>query len=425
MHDFWSFIVLGNPLKSYIIVAATILFVIVLKRFISRLIARLIFRFVRRMGTGLDRSAFLDLVVGPIGTFLVVFVSITSIEKLHFPGDLDFDIYEVKSRTIVQSLAVIILIASFIWLLLRLVDFIAVVLRNKVRKDGGHRDNQMIVFIRDFLKAILGIIGVLMILNSAFRVDVSSILASLGLAGAALALAAKESIENLIASFVIFFDKPFKSGDYLKVNSIAGTVEKIGLRSTRIRTDQKTYVTVPNKQMVDSVVDNLTLRTQRKGELRLELSLSTPSAQLDELIDGIKKILVKDKVENSTAFLNDITGAAFLVNVDYFTSPIGIDEFNAIKQQVNLDVLRLLEKMEISIAGSSTTVSLVGADGAAGAADGRGSQRSEGEGSQRSEGEESQRSKGEGSQRSGEEGSQRSGGGPGADDPGGSRRSKT
>ena len=370
MHDFWSIIVLGNPLKSYIIVAATILFVIALKRVISRLIAQLIFRVVRRMGTGLDRSAFLDLVVGPIGTFLIVFVSITSIEKLHFPGELDFDLYEVKSKTIVQALAVIILIASFIWLLLRLVDFIAVVLRNKVRKDGGHRDNQMIVFIRDFLKAILGIIGVLMILNSAFRVDVSSILASLGLAGAALALAAKESIENLIASFVIFFDKPFKAGDYLKVNSIAGTVEKIGLRSTRIRTDQKTYVTVPNKQMVDSVVDNLTLRTQRKGELRLELSLSTPSTQLDELIDGIKKILVKDKVENSTAFLNDITGTAFLVNVDYFTSPIGIDEFNAIKQQVNLDVLRLLEKMEISIAGSSTTISLVAerADGAAGSA---------------------------------------------------------
>jgi len=283
---------------------------------------------------------------------------LTSIEKLHFPARLDFDVYEVSARTILHSLAVIILITAFIWLQMRLVDFIAVVLRTKTRRGGGARDNQMIVFIRDFLKAILGIIGILMILNSAFRVDVSSILASLGLAGAAVALAAKESIENLIASFVIFFDKPFKSGDYLKVNNISGTVEKIGLRSTRIRTDQKTYVTVPNKQMVDSVVDNLTLRTQRKGELRLELSLSTPADRLDKLIAGIRKILVKDKVENSTAFLNDISGSAFLVSVDYFTSPVSIDEFNAIKQHVNLDVLTLLEKMEISIAGSSTTISL-------------------------------------------------------------------
>jgi MscS family membrane protein len=358
MHDFWSFIVLSNPLKSWVIVAGTILFVIALKRFLSQLIARLIFRFIRRIGSDLDRSIFLDLVVDPIGTFLVVFVSITSIEKLHFPLELDFDIYEVKSKAIIQALALIILITCFFWLLLRLVDFIAVILRTKARKDGSHRDNQLIVFVRDFLKAVLGIIGVLMILSEAFKVDITAYLSTLGLAGAAVALAAKESIENLIASFVIFFDKPFKAGDFLRVSNISGTVERIGLRSTRIRTEQKTYVTVPNKQMVDSVVDNLTLRTQRKGELRLELSLSTPVARLDAFIAGAKNILVKDNVENSTVFLNDITGTAFLVNLDYFTSPLPINEFNAIKQQVNLDIMRLLEQMEIEIAGESTTVSL-------------------------------------------------------------------
>jgi MscS family membrane protein len=358
MPDFWNLKVLDNPLSSYIIVAATILFVIVLKRFISGLIARFLFRFVRQMDKGLDQTSFLDLVIGPIGTFLVVFVTMSSIEKLHFPAVLDFDIYEVKSRTIVQALAIIILIGSFIWLLMRLVDFIALVLRQKARAGQVPRDNQMIVFIRDFLKAILGIIGALLVLHSAFSVNVTNILASLGLAGAALALAAKESLENLIASFVIFFDKPFTAGDVLKVNNISGTVEKIGLRSTRIRTDQKTYVTVPNKQMVDSIVDNLSLRTQRKGELRLELSLSTPAAVLDDFIAGVKKILVKDKVENSTAFLNDISGSAFLVSADYFTSPISQDEFNAIKQRVNLDVLQLLEKMEIGIAGATTDVRL-------------------------------------------------------------------
>lgn len=358
MHDFWNYIVMDNTLRSYIIVIATILFVIALKRFISRLIDRLLFRFVRKMGPGLDRSDFLNLVVGPIGTFLVVLVSMSSIEKLHFPTALDFDIYEVKSETIVRSLAIIILIGSFIWLLMRLVDFVALVLRKKARAGQVPRDNQMIVFIRDFLKAIIGIIGILLILHSAFSVNVTNILASLGLAGAALALAAKESIENVIASFIIFFDKPFTAGDVLKVNNITGTVEKIGLRSTRIRTDQKTYVTVPNKQMVDSIVDNLTLRTQRKGELRLELSLSTPADTLDEFIAAVKKLLKKDKVENSTAFLNDIGGSAFLINVDYYTAPITQDEFNAIKQRVNLDVLKLLEKTKITIAGSGTDVRL-------------------------------------------------------------------
>jgi MscS family membrane protein len=360
MHDFWNQVILSNPLKRYIIIAATILFVIILKRFISRLIARLIFRFVRKMGSGMDKSAFVDLVVGPIGTVLVVFVAVSSIEKLHFPEDLNFDIYEISAKTIMHSLAIIIVISSVVWLVFRLADFIAIVLRRKAKSNGDPRNNQLIVFVRDFMKAIIGIIGLLLILDAAFAVNVTSILASLGLAGAAVALAAKESIENLIASFVIFFDKPFTAGDVLKVNNISGTVERIGLRSTRIRTDQKTYVTVPNKQMVDSIVDNLTLRTQRKGELRLELSLSTPAAGLDTLITGLQSILEKDKVENSTAFLNDITGSAYLVNVDYFTAPITQGEFNDIKQQVNLDTLRLLEKLGITIAGASTDIRLTG-----------------------------------------------------------------
>src|SRR5882672_996582 len=158
MNDLWNQLVFGNPFRSYIIVAGTILFVIILKRFISRLIARFLFRMIRRMGSGLDKSAFLDLVVGPIGTFLVVFVSVSSIEKLHLPPDLDFDIYEVKFKTIIRAIAVIIMVFSFIRLLLRLVDFIALVLRNKSKGNRGPRDMQMVVFLRDFLKAIIGII---------------------------------------------------------------------------------------------------------------------------------------------------------------------------------------------------------------------------------------------------------------------------
>lgn len=374
MHNFWNQIVLGNPLRAYIAVVSTILFVILLKRIISKLIARVIFRLIRRMGPGLDKSAFLDLVVGPIGTFLVVFVSVSSLEKLHMPPDLDFDIYEVSSKAIIRGIAVIIMVVSFIWLLLRLVDFVALVLRTKSRANSGPRDMQMVVFLRDFLKAIIGIIGLLMILDSAFKVDVSRIVASLGLAGAAVALAAKESIENLIASFVIFFDKPFTAGDVLKVNNISGTVEKIGLRSTRIRTDQKTYVTVPNKQMVDSIVDNLTLRTQRKGELRLSIGLSATSVELDQLITGLKDILKKDTIVSSTSFLNDITSSAYLINVDYFTAHITQEAFNSVKQEINLDVMRLLETLKIEIAGASADIRVSGLTTAAQpAAPGKGS----------------------------------------------------
>ena len=111
-----------------------------------------------------------------------------------------------------------------------------------------------------------------------------------------MALAAKESLENLIASFVIFFDKPFYTGDVVKVNNITGTVEHIGLRSTRIRTQEKTLVTVPNKQMVDSVVDNLSMRNQRRAEIKLEFVPKTTTENIENLITELKKILQSGKV---------------------------------------------------------------------------------------------------------------------------------
>lgn len=173
MRDLWSYMILDNPVRVYVIVVASILFAIALKRFVSRLIGRALFSFIRNMGSGLDRTDFLRLVVGPIGTFLIVVVSLSSLEKLHFPSAFDFDIYEVKSKVIIHGVGVIVIIISFIWLLMRLVDFIAVVLRKNARSGRVPRDNQMIVFIRDFLKAIIGIIGILMILDEVFLVNVS------------------------------------------------------------------------------------------------------------------------------------------------------------------------------------------------------------------------------------------------------------
>jgi len=164
------------------------------------------------------------------------------------------------------------LISTFTSLLIRAIDFAAILLEQRAGQSPDQSDNQLIVFFKDFFKVLIIIISLLVIIRFAFGWNIGSLLTGLSIVGAAIALALKESLENLIASFIIFFDKPFATGDLVKVNAITGTVEKIGLRSTRIRTEQKTFVTVPNKQMVDSVLDNFSLRTQRRAELKLELA---------------------------------------------------------------------------------------------------------------------------------------------------------
>ena len=349
---------LDNTLRSYLITAIIILVVIIIKKYIAQYIAGLIFHFVKAIWKDVDKKSFKSLVAKPLGQFLAILVSIIALHKLRFPVVLDVDIYRVTLKEAVHIIASLVLIIAFIRLLLRMIDFIAIILHIKAERTHDLDDNQLIVFFKDFFKVLLCIVGLLMVLKFTFGYKISNLLTGLSLVGAAIALALRESLENLIASFIIFFDKPFSMGDTVKVHTFSGVVEKIGLRSTRIRTDQKTFITVPNKQMVDSILDNHSQRTQRRGELRLEAGLSTPSATLEQLIDGIKKIASRPEVENSTVLLQDISSTAFIILTEYFTGPITQAEFNTVKEQLNFEILKLMESLDIQLAGSATNVRL-------------------------------------------------------------------
>lgn len=356
MNDFLQQVWWGNPVKNYFIVAGVILFIWILKRFVSRYLAGLLYSVVHKIWKDVDKKSFINLVVKPLGLFLAVLVSIIALYKLNFPEEINVDIYKYTVKEVVQCVGNIILIVSFTGLLIRIIDFIALILEKRANLSADQSDNQLIVFFKDFFKVILVIIGIMLVLRYAFGLNIGGLLTGLSIVGAAIALALRESLENLIASFIIFFDKPFITGDLVKVLNVTGTVERIGLRSTRIRTDQKTYVTVPNKQMVDSVLDNLSLRTQRRGDLKLELDVQTSSAKLEAVLAGIKKIMERPDVEEANVLLDSITANAFVIQSDYYTAPVTIKEFNIIKQEVNLQVLKLIEESGVEIAGASTDI---------------------------------------------------------------------
>jgi MscS family membrane protein len=359
MNEFWNQLIFDNPLRKYVFLCLAILVGLLFKRIFSKYIAGLLFRAATALGTGIDKNAFVKLLLDPLEIFLIAFITIAGIDKLRFPTALEFEFFEIPFKSVVHGVAKTILIVVFIWLLLRVIDFISILVKEKARLSGGVKDHQLVVFFRDFLKVIISIIGLLMVLGMGFGFEVSKVWTGLGLAGAALALSLRESIENLIASFIIFFDKPFMVGDAVKVSNISGAVERIGLRSTRIRTDLKTFVTVPNKQMVDSIVDNQTLRTYRKAEIRLQLESATPSTLIDSFIEDCRKLL-QDKtfITEGTAYLMDISGTSFQVNIDYFTTPIPLAEFNEIRQKLNLEILQLMENRKILVAGSGMTVKI-------------------------------------------------------------------
>jgi MscS family membrane protein len=357
MYKFLQQEILDNTIESYLVVAVTILIAVAAKRLISKYLAKLLYKLVAKAAKNITRQSFLDLVMQPLDVFLVLLVSIIALDKLNFPKDCDIKIYHVTIRQLTDSVAAGTLVIIFIWLCLRVIEFIAMILEEKANLTKDQTDNQLIIFFKDFFKVILVIIGILLVLKFSFNKEIGSLLTGLSLVGAAIALATRESMENLIASFIIFFDKPFITGDLVKVNNLTGTIEKIGLRSTRIRTLEKTYISVPNKQMVDTIVDNISLRTQRKVELRLELGLDATAQQLKGLSAAIKQMLQKPVIETSIVYLMDTGKNAHIMAVDYFTTmEQSVEEFNRLREEVNLGIIELLETSKIELAAASTDV---------------------------------------------------------------------
>lgn len=356
--EFLDDIYFDNTVRSYLIVAGIIFFMLMVKRYLSHYLVSLIFKLAKRFWKTLDRQTFLAMVVEPVKWFITIVVSIFAIDKLNFPSVLNTEIYGHSTKDIFSRIGPGIIIATFIWLLLRLIDFIAAILEKKANLTEDTRDDQLIVFFRDFLKVIIGIIGVLLIIKACFHQPIGSVLTGLSIVGAALALAAKESLENLIASFIIFFDKPFFTGDTVKVNAITGTVERIGLRSTRIRTADKTLVTVPNKQMVDSAVDNWSLRTERRAEIKLELSAGTSAATLEKTAAEIKGLLHTHtgSLNSYSVFIKDLSKNASLISIEYFTASFSLNDFFDLKEKITLSIKKILEDNHIEFAGESSSV---------------------------------------------------------------------
>lgn len=341
--------ILNNSLRSYLVVLGIFLVTFILKRIISRFFASLIYTWIDKKNHSELRKSHVIRLVVPIEQFLLFLVAIVALYELHFPKAWDVHLFKITSQQAIESIVKMIFIILFIRVCLRTLEFIAKVLEQKAKLTKDQSDDQLVLFFRDFFKVILYIIGFLMILHYVFNENIGNLVTSLSLVGAAVALSLRESLENIIASFIIFFDKPFTVGDIVKVNNFTGTIEKIGLRSTRIRTLEKTYISVPNKQMVDNIVDNISLRTERKIEMDLQISIDTAAASLLQFTQFLKERIAKEPaIINSTVFVAESGKQFHTIHVECFIAiDYEIANFNAIRQELNLAAIEYAQAQGI------------------------------------------------------------------------------
>jgi len=334
--------ILSNSLKSYLIIASVLLFTLLIKRLVSRFFASLIYTWVDKKNHSELRKIHVHRLIIPIEKFLVFVVAIIAFYELKFPDTLNFHIYKLTAQQIIESAVKLLFIILFIRVCLRILEFISIILDEKAKLSKNQTDDQLILFFRDFFKVILYLIGLLMVLHYVFNENIGNLVTSLSLVGAAVALSMRESLENIIASFIIFFDKPFTVGDMVKVNNFSGTIEKIGLRSTRIRTDNKTYISVPNKQMVDTIVDNISLRTERKIEMDLQLSIATSATSMSAFAQYLRSTIATiATIESSTVFISDSGKQFHTIHVECLVPmEIDLNDFQLLRESLNLTAIQ-------------------------------------------------------------------------------------
>lgn len=188
------------------------------------------------------------------------------------------------------------------WFIFNLIEVIDVTLRRLAEKTESKLDDMVVPMVRKTLRIFLVIVFMIVALQNVFDLNITGFLASLGIAGLAVSLAAQDSVKNLFGSLTVFFDKPFMVGDFISFDGNTGTVEEIGFRSTRIRLLSGHVVSVPNMKFIDNNVENITARPYIRREMNVTITYDTPPDSIEKAVDILRDVLHDQQVVDQGRF---------------------------------------------------------------------------------------------------------------------------
>ena len=357
--EFLNFEFLGNSLKQYFSFIITFGIGLVLIIPIKSIIIKILFKFFGKDHDNKDTVKFKDLLNKPLQYFLILIIFYSSISFISMP---DFMLYnqegDVNYSNIFSKCYNLFLLTTLFWVITRSIDFVGYKLKIKALKTESKVDDQLIPFAIDLAKVIVIVLAFVIILGDVFEVDITALVAGLGIGGVAFALASKESLENLLGSFTIFFDKPFTVGDIVTLGGVTGIVEKVGFRSTRIRTFDKSIVTVPNKNIISTDLDNLGARPVRRVKFYIGLTYNTSVDNIKSIVADIQNLIDNHPMTNQDGrvrFLNFGASSLDIMVLYYVDSPDWEVLIDA-QQKINYEIIDIVNKYKCEFAFPSTSV---------------------------------------------------------------------
>jgi MscS family membrane protein len=330
-----------------LVVIAVLLLTWLIRQFVSAIFPALIRRITGRTATSLDNQI-IDALLPPVRFIVSVaglWVAVIALE-LPAPVRRPFGI-------VLTSLAAY----AVFWGVYRLVEpvvrLFVLISRRTMRETSIPTllGDQLVVVLQQILKALVIVFGMAAVFEI-WGYNVSGLVAGLGLGGLAFALAAQNTLENLLGYFVILADAPLRVGEYVVFGDISGTVESIGFRSTRIRALDQTLVSVPNKTIMNANVSNSSRLTKRRLNMTLGLGYGNSPKQILAAIQDIRQMLKSHKLVQADSVIvqfSDLGKETLDILIICFMNTPAWNDFQAAKQDINLRIMTLLAARSISV----------------------------------------------------------------------------
>lgn len=301
--------------------------------------------------TAKTKSKIDDIIVDMIEEPVILALTIAGLwyglNRLDFPDGWDIWLGKVYH---------ILLTINVTWLIARLVNaIIKEYIVPLTEKTESNLDDQVLPVVSKGIKTSIWILGIIVALNNA-GYDVGALIAGLGIGGIALAMAAKDSVSNIFGGIMIFTDKPFKIGDRIKINGFDGSIEEIGLRTSRMRTLEGRLVTIPNSQFTGNMVENVTAEPTRKVILNLGLTYEMTAAQMQKGIELLKEIAANnpDVEENYLVSFNAFNDFSLGIMFIYYIKKDS-DILNT-QTAINIDILSKFNENGLEMAFPTQTI---------------------------------------------------------------------
>lgn len=355
-NQFFEQVFWGNTVQAYCLFGGIILLGLLCKRFVSRVLSQLLFKLFKKFADEVKMETFISLLLKPIEFFITLTSLFFAINQLKHPLEVEvFHYHKLVDKVkvlqaftlgeLLDKLFLFLIILSFFWIILRIVDFVAHVFMYRAIKSDNKADDQLVPFLKELFKFVIYFIGFFVLLGYVFEVNALSLITGLGIGGIAIALAAKETLENLIASFTIFIDKPFTVGDLVKVDGIEGSIEKVGFRSTVLRSTDKTTIVIPNRAMIDGVLENMTRRNFRRVKFTIGITYETDSEMIKHIIADINQFLATNPhTSDGVATFDSFADSALQIQILYLVENIEFNEYLKIKENVNFKLIEIVHQ---------------------------------------------------------------------------------